>query len=663
MYRRIGDRARIVRIMNAQLLAGGLEALRADEELAALRCCHSLAFFNDRIATSQRLFCAHQRTKLITGHLLDREATLEATLSGIRNAVEKCTGHSLKQSIPLIVTVGTGGSGKTAYCESVFRWASQIEQAIKESSQQAIVHCLFVMSSFGEDTGYDQTEHGHAVAALTHRCYLDYTNAKHFSPANTLQLPDELSTIENFLTTIRVMEATKSGLPNPNGIAVVMLVDELMKVGDETSALLDGLSQWQEHEAAAGRVFIPIVTSLNVDVFTHLTDESQRPVFGVPLSPLAADGGLVKVEAALVAQHSPRAADAELRRVTEFYIKVAVAQTGGHLRTLESLFAKGVHFTTPFGFKPTGDEPHHLATLKLLLDLLVDPTRKYGMQHTLYGNVTVRDLAAKHIVVFNQINPTIQKVTLKIVPFQLLFAVSYCLPHDHEYHHEWALLRTLMEYASRYQKLENRFETIIPLALEMKARAVFRSQANAASLSDLLSSTDALIRLHEGHTNLRVRSEVFSTRFGAGAAHMALTPSNAIGPDELKMIVSSRAKEKGLELDFNMLEAVLADGSTENVGVSYAVALSIDLVAVSPVRAADRVRAAIEESRQLLSKSTRNVYVLLAIPSAIISSLGLDSNVPRGIIVAGIEACAGLLQPYGQHDAFLLRRQAEVHTE
>ena len=79
---------------------------------------------------------------------------------------------------------------------------------------------------------------------------------------------------------------TKSDSPDvAKRVPVIMLVDELTNVGNETSALLQELASTQQCELAHDRIFIPIVTSFSVDAFASLSTKSARPVFVVPLLP------------------------------------------------------------------------------------------------------------------------------------------------------------------------------------------------------------------------------------------------------------------------------------------------------------------------------------------------------------------------------------------
>ena len=105
-----------------------------------------------------------------------------------------------------------------------------------------------------------------------------------------------------------------------------MLVDEVTRVGpDNAIDLLVDLADRQQTELMEGRIFIPIVTTPDPEIFPKFAGRSKRPAVAVQLPPLT-EVGIAEEEKVLLTEQLSRHPDA-----IEFNVQVAVAQTMGHL--------------------------------------------------------------------------------------------------------------------------------------------------------------------------------------------------------------------------------------------------------------------------------------------------------------------------------------------
>ena len=277
--------------MNTMLEVAGLKRLTPAEEEAAMRLCDPFEHFRSDYGLG-RLRVMGMRP--VAGRFFEREYAKAQTLKAIANIVKHCGSHQNVQmeEVPLITVIASAGSGKTAYCEVIRRglengdhWGSDIERTIKEHCPEATrpESVIFVMASFHRETWLNHEEFDHVVKALMHRCYVDYVGFKTFNSSKTPDLPNEISDLGRFLSKIRSMEAEKHGASDPDRIAVVMLVDEVTRAGSEkANDLLVQLARMQVSDLMGGRVFIPVVTSLEVDLLTQF----ERPVVAVQLPPL-----------------------------------------------------------------------------------------------------------------------------------------------------------------------------------------------------------------------------------------------------------------------------------------------------------------------------------------------------------------------------------------
>ena len=604
--------------------------------------------FSRRIGVPERR--ARRRsfgTRPVTHRLLGRSETKEQVLRAVGNIARQCgtTSAETMGSVPLTVTVGTAGSGKTAFCVAIRagfvceedHWGPEIERKISESCpvHTRPEHVIFIMVTFGQCTSFDrEREAGGVIRALIRRSYHDYVA----SGAQTLP-QESLSDLGCFLSTIRAAEAEQRHIAKPDLVGVVLLVDELLNVEGDAVALLDELASRQQSELAAGRIFIPIVTSLSVAVFTELVTKHQRAVFCVPLPPLSEVKGLEAIEAELITKH---VAVHPTARHVERHVKLAVARTGGHFRTLEGLFAADVDFSKPFEFQSTAGEALTEPTIALLLKLLVDPAARFPMTHVIDGTVTIGELAANHVIVFEDVNPLDGTVRPKIVPHHLTF--NETKPFPATYVPEFKLLRAVAEHADACGDTSKRSEAVIPMAMEMKARALFHS-GQLAPAERVLLTDDTVIHLHGSPAGLEVGEELRGARVGARPEYVDLTTDSSHTDQRgMKLAVSKFATQEAM-MQFNVFYAELQDGSAAKpVTVAWDMKLQTAPPSASEIRrCVDRTRSAMTTMCGFRGRK-EELYVMIVAAST--GKVG-KCDLPHGTIVVGGRGCMELLGPYG----------------
>ena len=655
------SQAEAIEDMNDRLQRRGLSLLTEAAEKAVFAICSAVTGierFNNVTQAGKKSFRWHDYAVLpVTGRLLERDRTKAKTLEAVTSIAQWSCQSTTPDKLPLIATVGPGGSGKTTYCRAIRHgiggenWGAEIDRAIKECCPNAKFEAsIILMASFGEESAYNCLEKGNALQGLTHRGYLDFVQARLFDPSNTKRLPDELKTLEDFLSTIRGLKAAELAIEDANRVPVILLVDELMKVGSEVSGLLGELAERQLAEVCRGTLFIPIVTSLRVDVFAQLTKESQWPVTTVPLEPLTVNDGLRVVEQALIAKHVPLhpLSAAEVA----FNIKVAVAQTGGHPRTVEKLFSPKAGFMQPFRFPSLACERYRLATVALLLKLLVDPTRQFTMSETIHSELTVADLAAYRIVVFTDVDAQHQTTGLKVIPHELHFT-DY--PWVSEFQREFELLHRLMESATRFENLHNRTQVIISLALEIKAGALLRIR-NSIGFDELFTATDAFIQHSANYQQLLVRPDIEHQSIGATFSSVKKidAKSQVVKSGLGVFLPSSRVLKRSVY--FNLLQAKELNGIVEDVTV--ACQIRVEKVArrwSKVVRLVDEIRS------KMCTKGggARSTYVMV-VSATSPRGCPVPESLPEGTILLGPCASAELHQHFGLGDVFVSSRSIQL---
>ena len=181
--------------------------------------------------------------------------------------------------------------------------------------------------------------------------------------ASTVDWPTSGLTLAQLAAFVR---ATISGDPLSPDVALVILVDELLKITDAEARnrLLDALAAFQQEQLGTALCTFVVVSSLcAMPVVNHYEANSQRPVHPVPLSPLAptfTDSLLLREIKEFV--HRTNAVDEETAiALREDFTRVGLAMVavcGGHPRHVEWQLSKlramhrSAHDTVRFTYPP-----------------------------------------------------------------------------------------------------------------------------------------------------------------------------------------------------------------------------------------------------------------------------------------------------------------------
>ena len=622
-----------------------------------------LATYNQMIAAGRRTIsvACNDGTEfgLLTGELLERGSSKAALFAGVRKLVALAGNQRVdKTRIPLLATVGVGGSGKSTICYALRgfldeSWRDELLGVIKEATPENVTtpKCLVVlMAGMGQTTAYKGGED--PERAVIARAYADYVLGS-FEAEHSAALPKELQSLHDMLATIRKLEADKQGCLESE-VAVVLCVDEVKRVrefGDSRmcSALLTAIAVQEQNELCEGRIFLPFVTSLVVSIIYQITVASKRPVWSVPLPPLTGDDGLQKVASYLMEQRKKNTGS--LSDKAERNIRAAVWASGGHLRTLENMMNH--EWALPYAFPGinTGYKTKFgCALLECFLHLLASEDGAVRETQTFSG-CTIEEMLAEHLICYTAIDFKEKCFVIKVLPWALRLADDV----RGELERESKVLRDLLNHLNQTGDLEKHFEIAIPMALELKARAHLRRKSEVDFDS---VATSPHVRLHEGDSKLFFSEALLQADCFADPQTVPQLKhaEHTSASDDLRCVVSEKTNEKGLEL-WTRKCTVRRQRKCETITLCW----QMWNTQLSPNTLNDIVEKG-QSAMQELGIDTGLNYLVLC-TSAPLSKAAL-SELPSGVIVLGAEACVKLLEPYGAPPlATLIQAKSNRATE
>jgi hypothetical protein len=273
----------------------------------------------------------------------NQDAIKRGLLEGINKVLTAWeNSHSDKSQVPLLCVLGTMGQGKTdtlMHCRRNEILRKDITDAVMtRTQQQGRLHILTLFATFNQVSTYNALFEPDVESALCNRLLADYLDVG-FSATHTQRF--KCISLETLIDEIRKLEATKRGC-KPDNICIMILVDEMRKLGNETNMrdILDALNAAQQSAISGGKLTFVVATCSDVEGICSFTRVSGRPLHAIPLLPCKStdiDDFVEKCWAsALLKKHMITVDDREL-------LLWRAHATGGHFRSLETLWN---HFLT-----------------------------------------------------------------------------------------------------------------------------------------------------------------------------------------------------------------------------------------------------------------------------------------------------------------------------
>jgi hypothetical protein len=268
-------------------------------------------------------------------------AIKKALFEGMQKLIEKSYLVACDKSVvPLMCVVGSSGQGKTDTLMHI-RDDVPLQEEIAATVRAHAKHvrckwCAALMATFNQDSTYSCDYEANVESALCNRLLSDYVGV-HFDRSLTNRFNGiSLSAV---LELVRQEEATKRGC-QASEVCVMVLVDELRKLGSKMSVLLDALCSVQQGDLGRGCLTFVVATCLDIEsIFSVVTRNSQRPLHSIPLTPCSAPDMNDFVERCLKA--TPNLIDIREEHSKELLWRAHA--TGGHFRSLEHLWS---HFVS-----------------------------------------------------------------------------------------------------------------------------------------------------------------------------------------------------------------------------------------------------------------------------------------------------------------------------
>jgi hypothetical protein len=265
------------------------------------------------------------------------DAIKNALFEGMRKLIEKSYGVANDKSVvPLMCVVGAPGQGKTDTLKHIRDddpLRNEIVETVRAHAKRVQCKaCVALMATFNQHTTYNCDDEANVVAALCNRLLADYVGV-HFDESltnrfNGISLPKVLDLVRQEEATKRECEASE--------VCVMVLVDELRKLGSKMSVLLDALCAVQQHELMKGFLTFVVATCLDVEsIFSVVTQKSKRPLHLIPLAPCSAPDMNDFVVRCLEATRN--LLDGNGQRSED--LQWSAHATGGHFRSLEELWS------------------------------------------------------------------------------------------------------------------------------------------------------------------------------------------------------------------------------------------------------------------------------------------------------------------------------------
>ena len=273
------------------------------------------------------------------------------------------------------------------------------------------------------------------------------------------------------------------------------------------------------------------------------------------------------------------------------------------------------------------------AMMVVLLELLVNPDTCFEISNCLYEQTTIGELGSINSVVFDKVDSEKRTVRVRTMTHQLRF-LDLASPHD-----VTAVVRELLDHAMRHENEgDRRFEVVIPLALQVKAHALLRHGC-AASFKDMVSSSDALVRYHDGHQQLSARPELKDTTMPG--KYESMWSVTAADPDAgIHVQFFDKSKQWDVDLHFNLLQAEGVDfgDGIEKVTVACGMMLGYR-EAVSQRQVLDLIHGARREMKERLRFAGKEsqLYTMVVVSSPLPQPLTV-ADLPKGTIVLGHRA-------------------------
>ena len=269
----------------------------------------------------------------------DQEAEFKqhvAALCSMRGTPD-CTAQNKVCNLALS---GGGGSGKTEFLYHLQRtFDTELSSGVAATFWQdnRVDSAAVLFAGFNNTTTWNsETDRDIVKGTMTRLLWSSFVSDPSFADFRreiTHVLPDDLTVftakIRNWIRSKSVNASTPL-----NRIAVVICIDELMKIGNKEShtALLDALATAQQQDLRNDFPTIVVVSSLRIfHVEKHWVTASQRPLRAIGLPPLReADEEEIKTK--LLAR-----CGLEDSNCNQFALYASFASAGGHPRLLEQV--------------------------------------------------------------------------------------------------------------------------------------------------------------------------------------------------------------------------------------------------------------------------------------------------------------------------------------
>ncbi|KAG7341278.1 hypothetical protein IV203_023229 [Nitzschia inconspicua] len=234
---------------------------------------------------------------LINGQVIERNDTLEEVKGLVCKLLEASVSPQTqddKAKFPIGCTVCGSGGGKSTLCALVEqRWTDDLRDAINNlagelgNEMMTVTTVTSAFATFNSTCNYDNDEASRLrpEASLGIRLVASRNGWSHHAVSNFLRDDEEPLAYAH----LRLREFLQKLVPEREDEAVIILIDEIMKIddADEIHSILLTMSDFQQECLRNSRKLFVLVTSLTSSPTTDLTRKTQRRVLPISLPPIS----------------------------------------------------------------------------------------------------------------------------------------------------------------------------------------------------------------------------------------------------------------------------------------------------------------------------------------------------------------------------------------
>jgi ABC-type Fe3+/spermidine/putrescine transport system ATPase subunit len=592
-------------------------------------------------------------------HLLDRNETFNDFSDGLDKLVALLGVATDKANYPMMAIIGAGGSGKSTWLLSLKGQKDKVVELLNDKIEKVrhekkmdiprVKNAVFLYARFSDSTTYKKNED--IIQGTCARMALWYARKMQDNAhVDSLISSPECASFRTFVQWVRNKEEQQTA-GKDGQIAVFLLIDDILNITnpEERRRLLDELNGFQQGQLGQRLATFFVVSTSRLAPIRDV----ERQLIVLRVSPLSHTTQTNVVKHIFEERHVTKNPNPEEDPSYHHAVEVAVAQTGGHPRSLARVYEHALDTVKMPEFSTNGTPvitttEQLTAALELLRGLVSGEVRGSLVESQtvcfrkevgspvseMIGNqfVSIRPYDRTCQALSITIHPScFSRLTLSHFKGSPLYRMACLLQKIGSGHQMCWRMNSLKQWAHTLVCVE-----------ELRACLLFPSSAGKETPHAAILPHSCVV-YWKGHTNLQINKDVVENL--SAESHCEVASIEKPLQDHVLVTIHNGAAESHISGYQNLYQGVSnQESAPQNVPVFFGVKMYKTVTS-------EQVKQWIDDMHQHIQKSLElqpaQYYVKLFCGASNLKELTELDNLQQGTILVPLESIKAMMEPFG----------------